>query len=97
MSHAQQKHQVERHQHFLLGQQSSELQIRFAVDEPFEVVLLELGHGRFVCVGRRSILLLLGSPGAIVTSVARDSAKHQGTVQGRDHSGIVAESSRSGY
>src|SRR5258708_28905590 len=32
------KHQVERHQHFLLGQQSGELQIRFSVDEPLEVI-----------------------------------------------------------
>src|SRR2546421_8854553 len=32
------KHQIERHQHFLLGQQSGELQIRFGVDEPLEVI-----------------------------------------------------------
>src|ERR1700719_4205048 len=32
------KHQIERHQHFLLGQQSGELQIRFGVDEPLEAI-----------------------------------------------------------
>src|SRR5216683_4804678 len=32
------KYQVKRHQHFLLGQQSGELQIRFSVDEPPKVI-----------------------------------------------------------